>query len=105
MTFIGLSRQQDDDAASCTGVREKPLYRELERMVRGSEYAPVSCLGRTFPPGQSTFDEFDRKLSDPLVDASGICVRVAVCALRARGLQGSGHFREGGVCVVSRGRW
>ncbi len=41
-------------------------------------------LGWTIPPRQSAFDEFDGKLSDPLINAGGLCffVRVAGRALR-----------------------
>ena len=108
VTLVGLGREKDDDAAACARRRERSLHGDLERMIWRGEYAPVSCLGWTIAPGQSAFDEFDGKLSDPFVNAGGMCfcVRVAVRALRARsGLQGLGDFREGCVCVVSRGRW
>src|SRR5262245_43838778 len=77
-------------------------------MVWRAEYAPLSSLGWTLPSVQRTFDKFDGKLSDPLLNTGGICfcVRVAVrapCACDR--LEGSGDFREGCVCVVRWGGW
>ena len=92
VTLVGLGREENDDAAACVRLRERFLYSGFERMVWWCEYAPVSCLGRTISPRQSAFDEFDGKLSDPLINAGGLCffIRVAgrarVCAAASRAL-------------------
>src|SRR5689334_13417517 len=77
-------------------------------MIWQSEYAPVSYFRRVLPTRQSAFDEFNGELSDPLVNAVGLCFRFrfAVRASCARGgLERFTDFRERRVCVVCRGRW
>src|SRR5690349_23997037 len=77
-------------------------------MVRWREYAPLCDPRRAFTVWQRAFDECDRKLSDPLVDAGGICFRAAVRITGAsRSFEGISNFRERRVGVVCRGsrRW
>ena len=78
VTLVGLGRKEDDDAAACSRLRERFFHGDLERMIWRGEYAPVSCLGWTLSAGQGAFDEFDGKLSDPLVNAGRMCFCVRV---------------------------
>ena len=80
VTLVGIGRKEDDYAAAHTQLREGSLQRFFERVVWRREHAPVAGLGWTIPPRQSAFDEFDGKLSDPLINAGRMCffIRVAV---------------------------
>ena len=82
VTLVRLGWKENDDAAAYSRLRERSFYIDLEGMIWRSEYAPVSCFGWTLSAGQGAFDEFDGKLSDPLVNANGMsfCVRFAVRA-------------------------